>query len=235
MIERRLRVLAVVWFAAWVIVLAGVTLASVQYEAKFKFVDLPWAGSLLFDACRGTLAGPGVAVAAAALALGLVPLRAVPDAAALRRWFILGLVQSIVFGVFAWASFEQPLNWCPQLGPPPTAWREDDEQRRWILILLLRVAYPLVLLLAVAQAQAWASLGREACRLPRGETSAEASRAVVIALLPAVALASVAALVVAELGVAPPAWALVEAPVAAAGTTLLVSYAAVLAWRLRRA
>jgi hypothetical protein len=53
----------------------------------------------------------------------------------------------------------------------------------------------------------------------------------VIALLPAVAFAIVAAFAVARFGLAPPAWAVVEAPVAAAGTILLMSYAGVLAWR----
>jgi hypothetical protein len=101
--------------------------------------------------------------------------------------------------------------------------------------LTFPVAFGAGAVIALAQAQAWASVALEALRRPRGSAFLEGARVFVVAALPTLVLAPLAARAANALAPPLPGWFVLSAPASAALTAALVCHGAALGLRVRRA
>lgn len=232
----KLRVLVAFWLAAWLGVVALLTIIAprwVEFYARLGF-ELPYLSLHTFQLAEAVSSPLGLAMTAATLALGLLPLRLAPRwQAAIVAWFGGGVFVAGGVAFFVWLGLELPLHtilW--DLGPPGPFQRSIESRASFQLGRVIRELPRWLCTFVVVGTLPWLVFAGDTFRRPRGSLAIEARRALVLCALPALVLGSFA-FAAGHLGYEPES--LVVSPaLAAAGTVVVVVYGATLWFRLRR-
>lgn len=232
------RRLAIAWVTAWfaLTVLAAAIIGPWTNFYGSMGVELPWITSVVVSAGE-VLRGPvGWLVLVALLALGLLPLHLGVGGDDHRRWLLLGIAQAALAALLLWAALELPLVAFSRTltvdGPPSP---EPPLALRDVVARSALFTAPGLLIVTFLQVAAWLPIAVRVHRLPRERLQDEAERAVVVAALPAAALAIGASWLVDELRTGPSTGLVVAPSLAAAGTAALITYGVALWLRMRGA
>lgn len=212
---------ALVWSAAaWALAALGPPAAKMVAEVG---IVVPLESQVAFGASAALRAGWGAVPLLLLVAVLVSPARLAPDAAGVRPWLWLALLQGVVVGVTACFAL---LMW-PALHVPMCLHDRAEPGPPWFLVPALGVG--------LLQVHAWWRVSATIRNDPRGTPGLEVGRVAFLASVPAALAASIVALALHTLGATGPATLLVPVPLAGAGTVALAACGAAVALRARSA